>query len=222
MNQESNAPVGTPFIPRFFHQLGILVLDGSGSMEEKATSGASKGKEVSAAVVELFNRLNVSRVKQNFSFAGIKFDTNVEISMQVSVFDYNAFVKIDLDPTIGKGGGTRIDEGLKIAKELADDFLQSAPEGGVPHKVLILLMSDGMCFRPDLTKALAQSLKANPKIQIASAYFGTVGDIDPDAQGLLKEVASDPVTFYTTVYDGEALRNFFERSISQSAGIKIE
>ncbi len=217
----TDAPVGTPLIPRYFHQLGILVLDGSGSMTEKAAMNSTKAKEVNAAVIELFNRINVSRVKQNFSFACIKFDETATVSLPPTPFDYNALINENYDPTIGKGGGTKIFEALNEAKKLAEDFLNSAPPDGVPHKVLILLMSDGMCFQPKKTIEVANNLKSNPKILIASAYFGTVGEIDTDAQKVLKEVSTDPATYYTTVYDGEALRAFFERSISQSAGIKI-
>lgn len=217
-----SAPVGTPVIPKFFHQLGILVLDGSGSMTEKAAMNSSKAKEVNASVIELFNRINVSRVKQNFSFACIKFDENAEVSLQPTPFDFNRLMNENYDPTNGKGGGTQISEALKSAKVLADSFLSSAPIDGVPHKVLILLMSDGMCFQPESTVAVAESLKTNPQVQIACAYFGTVGENDTDAQRLLREVSTDPSTYFTTVYDGEALRAFFERSISQSAGVKIE
>lgn len=218
----TNAPVGTPVIPRYFHQLGILVLDGSGSMTEKAAMNSTKAKEVNAAVMELFNRINVSRVKQNFSFACIKFDETATVSLPPTPFDFNVLMNENYDPTIGKGGGTQIFEALNEAKKLAENFLNNAPPDGVPHKVLILLMSDGMCFQPETTVAVANNLKSNPKILMASAYFGTVGEIDTDAQRVLKEVSTDPVTYYTTVYDGEALRAFFERSISQSAGIKIE
>ncbi|WP_333696349.1 vWA domain-containing protein [Flavobacterium sp.] len=219
---DTNAPVGTPVIPRYFHQLGILVLDGSGSMTEKAAMNSTKAREVNAAVMELFNRINVSRVKQNFSFACIKFDETATVSLPQTPFDFNVLMNENYDPTIGKGGGTQIFEALNEAKKMAENFLNNAPPDGVPHKVLILLMSDGMCFQPETTVAVASNLKSNPKILMASAYFGTVGEIDTDAQKVLKEVSTDPATYYTTVYDGEALRAFFERSISQSAGIKIE
>jgi uncharacterized protein YegL len=218
---ESNAPVGMPVIPKFFHQLGIFVLDGSGSMTEKAAMNSTKAKEVSAAVIELINRLNVSRVKQNFSFACIKFDELATVTLQPTQFDLDRLTAENFDPTIGKGGGTQIFEALEEAKQMAESFLMSAPKDGVPHKVLILLMSDGMCFQPETTLAVASNIKMNPKIQIASVYFGSIGENASDAQKVMKELSSDSSTYYTTVYDGEALRSFFERSLSQSAGIKI-
>lgn len=218
---DTNTPIGTPVIPIFFRQLGILVLDGSGSMMEKTTRNATKAKEVNAAVIELFNRINASRMKQNFAFACIKFDESATVSLQPTSFDFDALMRGNYDPTEGKGGGTKIFEALNEAKKMAESFLNTAPPDGVPHKVLILLMSDGACFQPNKTIEVAQELKSNPKIQIACAYFAAVGTSDTEAQKILKAISSAPFTYYTTVYDGEALRSFFERSISQSAGVKI-
>jgi Mg-chelatase subunit ChlD len=216
-------PVGVK-VPPVFHQLGLLVLDGSGSMTEMGPFNTSKAKHVSAAVVELFNRMNVSRVKQNFSFACIKFDNSPTLSLSPTAFDHSVLMNQNFDPTDGKGGGTQIFEALNEAQKIAENFLSSAPADGLPHKVLILLMSDGMCFQPNTTKTVATNIKINPKVQIACAYFGEVGKIDADAQDLLKGVCSDLGSgpAFTTVYDGEALRAFFERSISQSSGTKIE
>lgn len=211
-------PAGGVKLPRVFNQLGILVLDGSGSMTEIATGLAAKAKHVESACFELFNRMNGSRVKQNFSFACIKFDNSPSVTLKPTVFDFSVFMNTNFDPLEGKGGQTYINLALEQAKQLAEDFLNSAQAGSVPHRVLILLLSDGMCFEPDKTISISSDIKANPKIEIATVYFGTIGNNDVDAQTLMKEVASD-TTRYTTVYDGEALRNFFERSISQSAGI---
>lgn len=217
------APVGIPKLPRYFHQLGILVLDGSGSMFDKAAMNSTKSKEVNAAVVELFNVINISRVKQNFSFGCIKFDTDATVNLIPTEFNYSNLIGYDYDPTVNKGGGTHIFDALHKAKEMTDDFLNSASSDSVPHKVLVLLMSDGMCFEPDKTRKIAADLKSNPKVLIACAYFGTIGNNDKEAQQLLKEISSDS-SYYTTVYDGEALRAFFEKSISQSSGLgnKIE
>jgi len=211
-------PAGGVKLPRVFNQLGILVLDGSGSMTEIATGNAPKAKHVESAIYELFNRMNGSRVKQNFSFACVKFDNTPSITLKPTAFDFSMLMNTNFDPLEEKGGQTYINLALEQAKQLAEEFLNSAQAGSVPHKVLILLLSDGMCFEPEKTNLIASDIKSNPKIEIATVYFGTVGNNDVDAQTLMKEVASDS-TRYTTVYDGEALRNFFERSISQSAGI---
>lgn len=211
-------PAGVVKLPRVFNQLGILVLDGSASMREIATGNATKAKHVESACFELFNRMNGSRVKQNFSFACIKFDNLPSVTLSPTAFDFSVLMNTNFDPLEGKGGGTYINLALEQAKQLAEDFLNSAQAGSVPHKVLILLLSDGMCFEPEKTITVVNEIKSNPKIEVATIYFGTVGDNDVDAQTLMKEVASDSKR-NTTVYDGEALRDFFERSISQSAGI---
>ena len=211
-----------PEVPRTFHQLGILVLDGSGSMGAKGRQGLTKAQEVAMAVQELFNRFNVSNVKNNFSFAGIKFDNSPEVIVEPTKFTELDYMNIDWNPMNGKGGGTHIFDALEEAKRMAEEFLQGAPEGGVKHSVVILLMSDGLCFNPERTKSVADEIKANPDIVIASAYFAELGQIDPDAsqiKNLLQQVATDPEKYYSTVYDGDALRKFFERSISQSSGI---
>lgn len=211
-------PTGNVKLPRVFNQLGILVFDGSGSMEEMATGNAPKWKHVESACMELFNRMNAARVKQNFSFACIKFDNSPSIELQPTPFDFSTLMANNWNPIDGKGGQTYINLALEQAKEMAEDFLSSAGIGSVPHKVLILLMSDGLCFEPQKTLEVADEIKTNPKIEIATCYFGAVGSNDVNAQDLMKQVASDPTRF-TTVYDGETLRSFFERSISQSAGI---
>ena len=166
--------------------------------------------------------MNASRVKQNFSFACIKFDESATVSLQPLAFDYQNLMAQNFDPLDGKGAGTQIFEALNEAKRMADDFLSKGSAESVPHKVIILLMSDGLCFEPQQTLLVAEQLKDNPKIQVACCYFATVGTVDSKAQQLLKDVSSDPVTYYSTIYDGEALRAFFERSISQSSGIRIE
>lgn len=202
--------------------MGILVLDGSGSMLEMARMQLTKAQEVNSGVLELFNRLNVSRVKSNFSFACVKFDTGANVTLQPTEFEKLDYFNENFDPTEGKGGGTHIFGALEKAKELADSFLASAPQDGLRHSALILLMSDGMCFEPERTLEIAKEIKENKGIQIACAYFGKVGEEDQEAQVLLKQVCSDPVSYYATVYDGNTLRAFFERSISQSSGTKFE
>jgi len=208
-------------VAKSFHQLGILVLDGSGSMKEKAAGDSPKHQEVNAGVMELFTRLNASRVKQNFSFSCIKFDTSPTQTLSPTPFDYDKLMKENFDPIVGKGGGTNIFEALNEAKTISDNFLTNPAAESVPHKVLILLMSDGMCFNPETTKAIAKTLKSNPNISIACAYFGMIGNNDTNAQNLLKNISSDSILYYNTVYDGDTLRAFFERSISASCGVKI-
>lgn len=212
-------------VPRTFHQLAILVLDGSGSMGGKGGKlNLTKAEEINMAVIELINRMQVSRVKANFSIACIKFDNTPTVSLFPSELENVNQHEENFDPMDGKRGGTQIHAALEEAYQMADDFINSAPVGGVKHSAVILLMSDGMCFHPEQTKAVAAKIKAKQDITLSCGYFAETGasaeDAD-DTKNLLMEVATHPVKYYTTFYDGETLRKFFERSISQSAGVKV-
>lgn len=211
-------PSGDVTLNKSINQLGILVLDGSGSMEGPAPGNVTIAKAVEGGLMEMFNRFNVSKKKQNFSFACIKFDNTPTVTLEPIAFDFNTLMNTNFDPLEGKGGQTYTNLALEQAKEMAEKFLQNPPEPGIPHRVLILLMSDGNSHAPEKTIEVSAEIKKNVDIEIACAYFGTVGNNDPDAQKLLKEVASS-ATKFTTVYDGEALRNFFVASLSASAGM---
>lgn len=213
-------PDGDIILNKSINQLGILVLDGSGSMEGPAPGNVTKAKAVEGALIEMFNRFNVSSKKQNFSFACLKFDNSVQITLEPTAFDFNILMNTNFDPREGreKNGGTYTNLALEKAKEMAEKFLQNPPEPGITHRVLILVCSDGQSHEPLKTLEVAAEIKSNLEIEIACAYFGTVGDNDPEAQALLKEVASN-ATKFTTCYDGDALRSFFVASLSASAGI---
>lgn len=220
--EQTGLIIEKPEVPRTFHQLGILVLDGSGSMSETGRQQLTKAQEVELGVKELFTRFDASSKKSNFSFACIKFDTSATTTLPPTPFQQIEYFNEDFNPLSGKGKGTHIFDALNEAKKLAEEFLLNAPIDGLRHSVVILLMSDGLCFQPETTIAVAENIKQNPNIIIASAYFAKVGntaDEVSDTKNLLQSIATNPVTYYSTVYDGEALRKFFESSISQSSGI---
>lgn len=221
---ETGLIIDKPVIPQTFHQLGILVLDGSGSMSESGKNGLTKAQEVEMGMKEMFSRFDASRVKNNFSFSCIKFDTSATVTLPPTVFSNIDYYNEDFNPMNGKGGGTHIFEALKEAKTVAENFLNKAPQGGVRHSVVILLMSDGMCFEPQETINVSNSIKSIGGIDIACAYLAEIGTANEsdksDTQSLMKSIATNPVQYYQTVYDGDTLRKFFEASISQSSGIK--
>lgn len=209
--------------PRTFHQLGILVLDGSGSMEELTKSKITKGEEVSGAVKNLFSRFKASNLRSNFSFAIVCYDYDGILSLDISkTSDIN--VNHDYNPlNETTQGATSIHSGLKIANEIANKFLNDDEEGGVPHKVLIMLMSDGLDMTIDESRAIAEEIKKNPKIQIACSFLETLGGNDEymkQGAEFLKEICSEP-TLYEDTQDAEGLRSFFERSMSAAAGKNI-
>lgn len=212
--------VGKITAPRTFHQLGILVLDGSLSMTDQAKMNLTKAQSVNLAVRELLGRLKAGRVKDNFSFAVTMFGADTKehtpITPLATIDDNGNF-----DPLIVNGNTTRIFLGLAEAQNYAEKFLSDAPEGGVNHSVIILLMSDGISEDPQKCVDVAQDLKGNALVKVACAYFGTLGANDSDAQDLLQQICSDPTQYYKTTYDADELRKFFESSISKSVGINI-
>jgi Mg-chelatase subunit ChlD len=218
---ETTFSIGKIETPKQFAQLGLLVVDGSGSMGEHAAGNISKAQATNNSIRELFTRFKASRVAKNFTFGMITFDDSSAIRLQPTdvgpALDDNG----DYNPLNGHGGGTRIFAALETAEKMANDFIAAAPAGGVPHSALILVMSDGCCSDPAQTKAVAARIKSGPnaaRVKICSTLFATIGRSDAAGEALLKEIASDPVMGYKTVYDGETLRGFFERSISAASG----
>ena len=94
-----------------FEQLGILVLDGSGSMEEQTAQHVTKADAVTRAVNDFFSRFKASSICNNFSFAIVNYDHRSVVKMQptqVKKIDDHG----DYNPMDGLGGATYISEGL--------------------------------------------------------------------------------------------------------------
>jgi Mg-chelatase subunit ChlD len=220
--KEAPLLIGPVKAPRQFVQLGLLVVDGSHSMTDKIAGNIQKAQATDIAVRELFTRFKTSRVAKNFAFAMITFDEQVTVRLKpMQITQEFEEDKGDYNPLAGHGGGTNIYAALEQAESIANEFIAQAPAGGVPHSVVILVMSDGCCSDPAKTKAVAKRIKNGaygPKITICCAFFGTQGEQDKEGEDLLRSIASDPVNGFKTVYDGETLRNFFTKSMSSASG----
>ena len=213
--------IGRIETPKQFSQLGILVTDGSGSMTELAAGNIPKAQATNDSTRELFTRFKVSRVARNFAFGVITFDGHPSIRMPITEVGPALDDNGDYNPLHGHGGGTNIYLALEEAERMANDFIATAPQGGVPHSAIILVMSDGCCSEPAKTQVVADRIKNGPnasRVKICAALFATVGKKDATGENLLRSIASDPVMGYKTVYDGETLRTFFEKSISAASG----
>ena len=220
-HEQTTFSIGRIEAPKQFSQLGLLVVDGSGSMGGPAAGNITKAQATNNAIRELFTRFKASRVAKNFTFGVITFDDAPTIRLQPTDVGPSLDDNDDYNPMQGHGGGTNIFAALDAAEKMANDFLAAAPSGGVPHSVVMLVMSDGCCSNPAQTKAVATRIKNGPngaRVKICSTLFSMVGMPDAAGEALLKEIASDPVMGYKTVYDGETLRSFFERSISAASG----
>jgi uncharacterized protein YegL len=215
-------PEGNITQPRTFHQLGILVLDGSGSMQEgQSSSRTSLAQSVSQAVRDTFSRFKASSLVNNFSFAVVYYDDSAKVEI-----DTTDAKKIDdnrsYDPTVGMGGTTSIGAGLKEAKKLAEKFLAVQTDGGIQKTVVILILSDGLDMTQSETVSVANTLKSNPNIKINSCFFETLGgdaDLIKEASDFLKGLCSDQTTGFTNTSDPEKIRNFFIASMSNKKKI---
>src|SRR5258708_4441705 len=164
---EHNATVEAPLplvikTPPQFAQLGILVVDGSGSMTESTKGGIQKAQATNGAVRELFTKFKASRVAKNFAFAVVTFDERPSIRLKPASVDEDLDDNGDYNPLNGHGGGTNIYAALEEAEKIANEFIAKAPPDGVPHSAVILVMSDGCCSDPDRTKAVADRIKHGP------------------------------------------------------------
>ena len=201
---------------RTFHQLGILCLDGSGSMSTKGDLGITLAEAVNRAVREFLGYFKRSSYLNNFSIAVVTFDHNASVPTKIT-----ELAKIDdfadYNPMNGHGGGTYIGGALEKAEELAEQFLSNPDANVVPHDVRIIVMSDSGCQHPEQTKEVAQRLKLNEKITLCSSLFAVKENIGTSeikgARTVLQDIASG-VNFYKTVYGETDLREFFISSMS--------
>ena len=204
-----------PRAPQQFRQLGVLVLDGSGSMEEKTIGGnITKAEATAVATRELFGRLKDSSIKDSLEIALITYDDRPEAVINPPVPAPQLDLNADYNPTQGHGGNTRIDLALEEAERIVADFLKNAPPEGVDYSAVIILMSDGLCHEPQRTRQVASRLKERfgSRLKLTAAFF-SAGSDDPVGEQLLREIVTAPVCF-TTVKTGEALREFFKASLS--------
>jgi len=201
-----------------FEQLGILVLDGSGSMSEMTAMRESKADAVTKAVNELFTRCKESRNCNNFSFAIVNYDHRSVVKMNPTpVKDVDD--QGDYNPMEGLGGATYISKGLEDAEKIAKDFLSQAEEGGLKRSVVIVIMTDGVDMTEAETTSVANRLKKMKDVEVSGCFFETLGAESNDIQkcaDYLKTLCTD-ATKFSMVSDAETLRNFFEASMSNVA-----
>lgn len=209
-------------VPQSFNQLGIFLLDGSGSMSEDAKGGLKKHQAVNHAVRETFTRFSASSKRRCFAFATVVFGVDAVIQTPITVadaIDDNASYD-PLIPPLVDDRGTHIGAGLAKCKGLVDQFFANRISG-IPNKVAIVVLSDGQGHDEAHAKSIAAILKSDSDLEIYCCHLqGQNPSIfDVGSAELLKVLANDPVRCYKTVYDAETIRNFFIASISASAGM---
>ena len=214
-------------------ELGILVLDGSGSMRAaEPGTGLSKAQAVELHLVgqgqgearSLLQRLKDSTRANEIQLSVITFDHRVRRALEptpVTRLDPGA---LKLNLLENHGGMTAIGLALEEAAQVARTFLEGEQEG-VPRYVLILLMTDGKEEGPQTNdpnanpvtvasriKESARDKRGRPDIVIAAAAYGQDAD-----EETLRKIVTSPLTegtsFFKRVNSGEELREFFMASM---------
>lgn len=214
MNQIED--IGEVTESRTFHQLGILILDGSGSMATIGDGNISLADNVNRAVREFLGYFKGSSIANNFSIAVITFDNNAAVHTPITeltaIDDF-----ADYNPMNGHGGGTFIGGALELGEQLSTQFLNSPDAKSIPHDVRFIVMSDGLCLAPEQTKLIADKLKNNDRIMICSSLFtdrNKIANEDvKEAKSVLADIAS-ATNLYKTAYGETDLRQFFISSMS--------
>ncbi len=213
-------------------ELGILVLDGSGSMRG-AEPGSNRAK---ADMVELHligdgagpkslvQRLKESTRLSEIQLAVVTFDHRVRRALDPAPVAEIDPAGLHLELLQQHGGATAIGLALKEAGKIANDFVRGEEEG-IPRYALILLMTDGREEGPqkddpsadpvkvaEEIKALAQTQRGRPEGIIASVAYGAEAD-----EATLQKLVTSPLTadsgFFKKVRSGEELREFFMQSM---------
>jgi uncharacterized protein YegL len=224
MTQVAKRPIGEERPrPKVLEELGILVLDGSGSMKEEEVpgTGISKAERVMQHQIRdpdsLVERLKGSRNSDRISIALVTFDSGVR-ALDPQRLDELDTGDLDVPLVSRHGGSTAIGRALAKADEMAQTWMAQA-DVNVPRYVTILLMSDGgeNCGSQPLETAasikqrVAGDHQRDP-IVIAAAAYGDSADT-----ALLENIASmrpDGTRFFAKVDTGADLRDFFLQSMS--------
>jgi hypothetical protein len=109
---------------------------------------------------------------------------------------------------------------LEDAEKIAKDFLNQSQEGGLARSVVIVIMTDGVDMTEAETTSVANRLKKMNHVFVSGCFFETLGADAKDMQkcaDYVKTLCTDETKF-SMVSTAEALRNFFEASMSNVAG----
>ena len=215
--------------PKSIEELGILVLDGSGSMADvEKTSGKKKAEAVEDHLIRaqdsLFARLKGGTRRHEISLALVTFDNRDEKRCDPTELAQLTPADLTLDLLREHGGSTAIGRALETAGEIAQQFI--AGEQRVPRFVTILLMSDGgetentdpvgqarQIHQQAKPKQIAGRPTQRPDITIAVAAYGDDAD-----ENTLRQIATQlpdhADKFFKRVQSGTELRDFFIGSMT--------
>lgn len=135
-----------------------LLLDGSGSMHNtELLAGKPKHRAVAEMIQDLIKTLKDDDQIQDILLSVICYDGNRVDDVRLSAYDIKAseeyyqqppYAERDLDrwdPLVGHNGTTPIGRALAFSRQMAEEWVKSAPRGA-KHRAVICLLSDGMNF----------------------------------------------------------------------------
>jgi len=205
-----------------YRQLGLLVMDGSGSMTLDCRDGnqrISKARAAELAAHDMLGRLCKSTNSVNFWLAAISFDITARTKLvPTPVLDIPK--ETDFNPLGNGWEGTQLESGLHAAEQMARAFLQDADDF---DSCVVILMSDGrdredgkggINFAAQEARRAAEAIKSIANTTLCVTYFDTDGRTDPLAQQLLGELASPDS--YKNTHDADELRDFFFTSLTSN------
>ena len=194
-----------------FQQLGILVLDGSGTMKDLGETGQTKANEVRSAVRSLIGKLKISTNRNNFYLSIVTYDEDVKIFKEpTQVLDMSE--NDDYNPLNGHGGLTAIGDALEKASEIAERFYNENTE--YPRSVVIILMTDGKNNEGKDPKQVVEMLKESGKIGMGKIESIRVAGYGKDKQiddFTLQQL--DTHGNYQRCYTADSLRVFLAESM---------
>jgi len=223
--------------PKGFERLCLLVLDGSGSMQDpNPQASMSKADTINQCVKDLIIGLQQHKYSADLLLGIITFDDTVDRN---PAFPITPVEEIDInnckfDPMndlngVGRGGQTAIGDALEITYQTALDFIQD-PNKQYPRSAVLLLMTDGVNTAGkdpeqvsiDIHNEIkAKELKGRLR-RVCCLGLGDPNDKESLDADLLKRIVTQPAEGpkpnYAQTLDPEAIVDFFTRSFVNDLG----
>lgn len=203
-------------------QLGVIVSDGSGSMLSplpepdnsiEGDASITKAAAANRATANLLDRMAGSRKKAQFNLGWVSFNDKATDAREPS--DAKTLRGTgSFDPTAKGPGGTRIWTGLEAAEDMVTKWFAAPEYEDIPMSAVVVLMTDGEDGDPTKTRAVAERIKSLPNTRLAACFFATRGQTSQGADFLRGIVTPPEEQYFRQVYDAEALRDFFEASVT--------
>lgn len=201
-----------------YKQLGLLVLDSSGSMKCDNLEKIPKAAAVSKSVSEFFEKMQQSTIDNHFCFAIVNFNEEAYLMLDItetSDLDINAIY----NPVPEHSKGTFLSTGLIKANTVIERFMKIKDD--ITRSVVLIIMTDGMNMDEDSPEALKvmKQLKGKygDKLSVTASYFDTMGfkyDDKMKIMDFLGQLVTAPENC-VAITSGAELRDFFIRSCSK-------